>query len=315
MDAIGFPLSTILVFLTLAGGSLAVDAMLSRQSRSLTLPEAITRSVAYILVACTFGLYVWHAHGADAGSRFFAGFLMEKALSVDNLMVFAAIFTYFGVQSAQQRTLLQYGIIGAVVLRFVFVAGGMGLLLALGRVTEVVFGLLVAWSAFAIMRGGDSDTEEIDYFDAWYIRAAHAVWPVTLQATDALAVKIKGSWHITPLFLCLLAIEISDILFSFDSVPAVIGITQDPLLVYTAVIFAILGLRALYLVLDALRSCLVHLDTAVAVILVFIAGKLIGHALFGWHVSPLTNVVIVLGCLTVGVLASLADARLTKEVA
>lgn len=313
MDAIGFPLSTVLAFLILAGGALLGDMLVSRRITTLTLSDAITRSVAYILVACLFGLYVWHAHGADAGSRFFAGFLMEKALSVDNLMVFAAIFTYFGVKSTQQRKLLQYGIIGAVVLRFIFVAGGMGLLLTLGRATEVLFGILVAWSAWAILQG--QEKEEVDYFDAWYIKAAHAIWPVYPRPSDALFVLEKGRWHITAMFLCLLTIEASDILFSFDSVPAVIGITQDPLLVYTAVIFAILGLRALYFVLESLRSCLVHLDKAVAVILVFIGSKLIGHALFEWHVSPLTNVVIVLGCLTVGVLASLADRPLTKEVA
>jgi tellurite resistance protein TerC len=200
MDAIGFPLSTVLAFLILAGGALLGDMLISRHIKTLTLSDAITRSVAYILVACLFGFYVWHAHGADAGSRFFAGFLMEKALSVDNLMVFAAIFTYFGVKSTQQRKLLQYGIVGAVVLRFIFVAGGMGLLLALGRATEVLFGILVAWSAWAILQG--QEKEDVDYFDAWYIKAAHMIWPVYQPwlhgPTDNLFIKLKeiGRAHV-----------------------------------------------------------------------------------------------------------------------
>lgn len=315
MDSIGFPLSTILVFLALAGGALAVDMLSSRRSPVLSLTQATTRSLAYMLVACTFGLYLWAAHGSDSASLFFAGFLMEKALSVDNLMVFAAIFTYFGVAAPQQRRLLQYGIAGAIVLRFVFIAGGIGLLMTLGRATEILFGLLVAWSAFAIVKGAGED-ESPDYFDCWYVRAASWVWPVYTKMTDRLFVQaylgFQKRWHITPAFLCLLTVEASDILFSFDSVPAVIGITQDPLLVYSAVIFAILGLRALYFVLEAMRNSLVHLDKAVAVVLVFIGSKLIGHAVLDWHVSPMANVVVVLGLLSLGVLASLLDRRVEQ---
>lgn len=307
MNSIGFPVSTILVFLVLAGGAFAFDAYSARKHHELSLSQAIWRSLAYIAIGGLFGLYVWAAHGTDAGSRFFAGFLMEKALSVDNLMVFAAVFAYFGVPSTQQRRILQYGIGGAVVFRFIFLAGGIGLFLALGSVTEMIFGALVCWSAYALLTAGDDEKDQ-DFEARWYVKAVKSYWPIS-NRHDRFFVDYgpTSKTYVTQAFLCLLTIEMSDIMFSFDSVPAVIGITQDPLLIYTSVIFAVLGLRALYFVLEALRSSLMHLDKAVAVILLFIGGKLMAHALYGAHIGPLVNVVVVMGLLMIGVMASLLD--------
>lgn len=307
MQSIGFPVSTILVFLVLAGGAMAFDLYASRSHKELSLSHAVWRSLAYIAIGCLFGVYVSVAHGAEAGSRFFAGFLMEKALSVDNLMVFAAVFAYFGIPSTGQRRILQYGIAGAVVFRFIFLAGGIGLFLALGTVTELIFGALVCWSAYALLTAGDDDKDH-DFETRWYVKAAKSFWPIS-NRHDQFFVNYgpTSRTYATQAFLCLLTIEMSDIMFSFDSVPAVIGITQDPLLIYTSVIFAILGLRALYFVLEAMRGSLVHLDKAVAVILLFIGGKLIAHAVYGTHIGPLVNVVVVMGLLTIGIMASLFD--------
>lgn len=286
MTTLHFPLMTLTVFLTLACGIWTYDVAFCRQKhRPLTFKEASLRSVLYIAVALGFGGYLAAVQGTEIMSLYLSGYIMEKVLSIDNLIVFAAVFAYFRIPLQEQPWILQYGILGAMLFRLLFITVGVGALYLFGRGTELIFGGLVAWSAWGLYQSGDS-SNEVDYENCWYVRLAK-----------------KLSVH--PGWICLVAIEITDVLFAFDSVPAVIAITQDPLLIFTAMMFAILGLRALYFVLASLRPFLVYLDKAVIIVLLFIAAKLIGHAVMGWHLSPVLSCFIVISILGVGVLSSL----------
>lgn len=295
MSSIGFPVGTIVAFVLLAAAVWLYDVLRCKQAHGeIGLREAVMRSVLYVAVALVFAGYLWVAHGSNPASLFLAGYIMEKVLSVDNLMVFAALFTYFRVAESEQHWILQYGFAGAIVFRLIFVTVGVGSLVVFGPIVEVVFGLMVAWSAWALYHATD-DGEEEDYGNTWYVRFARKM-------------------SMRPEFVCLASIELADVVFAFDSVPVVIAITQDPLLVFSAMIFAILGLRAMYFVLSALRGYLVHLDKAVIVVLLFIAGKLIGHALWGWHLSPVVSCSIVLFILAIGVLASRGELDAQGEI-
>lgn len=278
------PLDILAVFALLAGGAWLADFLSMPSNRALTLTEAVGRSILYVVVALIFGGYLIFFHGDTPASLFFAGYVMEKVLSIDNLLVFAAIFMYYRIPAAQQPWILSFGIAGAIVFRLIFIAVGVGSLWLFGWMTELIFGLLVGWSAWQLWRGGDGD-DAAPYDQQWYVRLAKR-------------------FSVTPAIICLITIEISDVMFAFDSVPVVIAITQDPMLIFASMIFAILGLRAMYLVLDAMRSYLVHLDKAVIAVLAFISAKLIAHATLGWHLDPNVSLGIVLAMLGAGVLAS-----------
>ena len=309
---LGASVVTWAVFGVLAMGAVLVDAG-AFGSRALSLRAALWRSLVYVGVSVAFGGYLYAACGADAASRFFSGYAMEKALSVDNLMAFVAVFSYFGIPRESQPRILRWGLVGAVVFRLLFVAAGAGSLVRLGRPVEALFGLVVAWSAIAMVRGGGGDREPVDHRTRWYARFILRFSTLWFDDSGAFFRKVGSRWCVTEAFCCLVAIEVTDVVFSFDSVPAVIAVTQEPLLVYSAMVFAILGLRALYLLVDALARYLEHLGKAVVVVLVFIAAKLLLHAGAGVTLTPTVSLAIVLGVLGIGAVASIPSAALEAE--
>lgn len=223
--------------------------------------------------------------GTDAAMRFLTGYALEKALSVDNLVVFGLVFSFFRLSSKDEYRVLHYGIVGAVVFRLVFVLLGMGSFWAFGRLAELGFGAVVLWSAVKVLRGGEPEAKDPN--TTWYVRLAKRAHPT-----------------IGPLVLCAVAIECTDVLFAFDSVPTVISVTREPLLIYPAMLFAILGLRAMYFVLAALARYTSKLSTAVAVVLLFVGAKLLAHGLFKFDVSPELSLIFVLATLSTGVILS-----------
>lgn len=316
MRTIGFPLETILIFAVVALGALIYDLSAHKTAAKVSLGSAIRWSILYIALAVGFGGWVWFDHGAHAASLFFTGYALEKVLSVDNLIVFTAIFSYFGIPEENRHRVLHYGIIGAIVFRLIFVAIGTGSLALFGPWAEGVFAVIIGYTAWVMLRKGDDD-EVVDHRSRWYVRWVGKVFPISDAMSPNFFVKEALTLHppnggldirtvtkATPLFLCLVAVEVSDILFAFDSVPAIIAVTQDPVIVYTAMIFAILGLRSLYFVLEALNRFLVHLEKAVIAVLFFIAFKLLAHATMGFKMNPMHSLVIVLGTLALGVVAS-----------
>ncbi|AKM41599.1 tellurium resistance protein TerC [Burkholderia contaminans FFH2055] len=324
---IGFPPLTMAVFVGLALAALLLDMVTHRDDKPITLARASIWSVFWVAISLAFAGFLYVQHGAEVASLFLTGYALEKVLSVDNLFVFMAIFAWFKVPDGLRHRILHWGIIGAIVFRGVFVVIGTGLL-AFGPWVEIVFALIVAWTAVMMLKGGDDDDEAKDYSQHLACRFAKKlfpVWPrlhghkffVSRKQLEAevrtperdMSLAAKGGLFATPLFLCLVVIEVSDVLFAFDSVPAVIAVSREPLIVYSAMLFAILGLRTLYFVLEALKRYVVHLEKAVVVLLFFIAAKLGLNAtdhLFhhGISISPNTSLLIVMVVLAIGILAS-----------
>ncbi|HBO6306282.1 TerC/Alx family metal homeostasis membrane protein [Pseudomonas nitroreducens] len=325
---IGFPPLTMAVFVGLALSALLLDMLTHRDDKPITLTRASLWSVFWVAISMAFAGFLYVQHGPEVASLFVTGYALEKVLSVDNLFVFIAIFSWFAVPDGLRHRVLYWGIIGAIVFRGIFVAIGTGLL-AFGPWVEIVFALIVGWTAVMMLKGGDDEEEEEDYSQHLAYRFAKKlfpVWPklyghnffvsrkkleVEIQKPEnkGLSLAAKGGIFATPLFLCLVVVEVSDVLFAFDSVPAVIAVSREPLIVYSAMLFAILGLRTLYFVLEALKRYLVHLEKAVIALLFFIAGKLGLNAtdhLFhhGISIDPNTSLIIVLVVLAVGILAS-----------
>nr|WP_241022420.1 TerC/Alx family metal homeostasis membrane protein [Burkholderia sp. Se-20373] len=315
------------VFIGLALAALVLDMVTHRDDKPITLARASIWSVFWVAISVAFAGFLYVQHGAEVASLFLTGYALEKVLSVDNLFVFMAIFAWFKVPDGMRHRILHWGIIGAIVFRGVFVVIGTGLL-AFGPWVEIVFALIVAWTAVMMLKGGDDDDEAKDYSQHLACRFAKKLFPVwprlhghkffvsrkqleaeARTAERDMSLAAKGGLFATPLFLCLVVIEVSDVLFAFDSVPAVIAVSREPLIVYSAMLFAILGLRTLYFVLEALKRYVVHLEKAVVVLLFFIAAKLGLNAtdhLFhhGISISPNTSLLIVMVVLAIGILAS-----------
>jgi len=324
----GFPLEAILIFAGATAFSVYLDLFAHRKHKAITLKDAGCWTMFWVVLALLFYAYLWFRFDKKWADLYLAGYALEKSLSIDNLMVFMAIFASFGIKGALQHRILYYGIIGALIFRAIFVVIGTGLFYASPWV-GFLFAAFVLWSAVKMLQKKDHQAEIEDYSHHWSVRMTGRLIPVytklhldhffvrpaqipqdeSEQAADK-AIR-KGALYATPAFLCLIAIEASDIAFAFDSVPAIIAVTQEPLLVYAAMIFAILGLRSLYFVLAALTQYLAHLEKAVIGLLFFIGAKMAlqswNHAIFdtGFHVSPGWSLAIVLGMLAAGVLASL----------
>lgn len=326
---IGFPPLTMAVFVGLAVGALLLDMVTHRSDRPVSLTKASIWSIFWIAISLAFAGFLYVQHGPEVASLFVTGYALEKVLSVDNLFVFMAIFAWFKVPDGLRHRVLYWGIIGAIVFRGVFVAIGTGLL-AFGPWVEVVFAVIVAWTAIMMLRAGGDDEEEEDYSKHMAYRFAQKLFPVwpklhgnkffvtrkELQAelqkpeNKGMTLAAKGTLFATPLFLCLVVAEVSDILFAFDSVPAVIAVSREPLIVYSAMLFAILGLRTMYFVLEALKRYLVHLEKSVIALLFFIAIKLGLNATdhmfhHGYTIDANTSLLIVMVVLVIGVIASL----------
>ena len=327
---IGFPIETVLVFVFLSVGAILIDLYMHRDDKVIPLKSAIMWSIFWIAVAFAFAGFLYIHHGLEVASLFVTGYALEKVLSVDNLFVIMAIFSWFSVPDKFRHRILYWGIIGAIVFRGIFVAIGTSLL-ALGPWVEVVFALMVAWTAVMMLRSGEQDDEVEDYSQHLAYRAVKRLFPVwpkikgnnflikqkdvdeELAKPENADITVgrtsKAKYYATPLLLCLAVVELSDVMFAFDSVPAVIAVSREPLIVYSAMMFAILGLRTLYFVLEAMKQYLVHLEKAVIVLLFFIAGKLGLNAtshIFGhdFTISATTSLVVVIVVLIAGVLAS-----------
>ena len=305
---LGFPLETVAVFVVLSVGAIAIDLFAHRSDKPMSLKSAALWSVFWIAVSLAFGGYLWFHHGSETASLFFTGYALEKVLSVDNLFVIMAVFSWFKIPEAYRHRVLYWGIIGAIVFRMVFVAIGTGLM-ALGPYVELVFAVVVGWTGVMMLRRDEEEEANEDCRQNPDVRLEPAGEDLKHPEQHHPQPVKKGALVATPLFLCLAIIEISDVMFAFDSVPAVIAVSKEPLIVYSAMMFAILGLRTMYFVLEALRGYLVHLEKAVVALLFFIAVKLALSAsehLFqhGYEISPNASLVVVLVVLALGVAAS-----------
>lgn len=338
-SSFGFPAETVIVFVLLALGAIAVDLFMHRDNKPIPLKSAVLWSIFWVAVSLGFAGYLYLHHGAEYASLFVTGYALEKVLSVDNLFVIMAIFSWFAVPDNLRHRVLYWGIIGAIVFRGIFVAIGTSLL-SLGPWVELVFALIVAFTAVMMLRSGGDDDDIEDYSKHLAYRGVQRFFPIwpklrgdafllthkeverELMKPENKSIAVgraqKGALYATPLFLCLAVVELSDVMFAFDSVPAVIAVSREPLIVYSAMLFAILGLRTMYFVLEALKQYMVHLEKAVIALLFFIAFKLGLNAtshLFHheYSISPTTSLGVVMGVLLCGIVASLLFPGKEKE--
>ena len=286
---------------------LVVDLkVLNRRSHVLSVREASLWSAGLCLLAAGFGLFLWALESSRHMLEFYTGYLIELSLSVDNLFVFLLIFQYFAVPTALQPRVLKWGIIGAILMRGVMIALG-ALLLERFQWITYVFGALLIFTGLRFYKTGVGEAPAPDRNPL--VRLARRVLPFG-DRYEGDHFFVRGAsriWLATPLFLVVLVIEWSDLVFAIDSIPAIFAITRDPFIVYSSNVFAILGLRALYFVLASAMDRFVYLKPAVATILVFVGSKMV---LEPWlHVPTIISLAVVLGLLTGGVLASIARTR------
>ncbi|MFC1623184.1 TerC family protein [Patescibacteria group bacterium] len=305
----------VVIFCLAVIGMLWIDLKAHSADKEISVKNAAIWSGIWIALSLAFAGYIGMSFGTEKASLFLAGYFLEKSLSVDNLFVIMAIFSSFAIADKFQHRVLYYGIIGALVLRMLFIGFGTALA-ALSHWVLFGFGIFVLWSALAMWKEMQKDQEEeiTDYTNHWSVRMTKKFFRVhpKLVGHDFFT-KVNGALAVTPLFLTLVCVEFADVMFAFDSVPAVIAVTQDPMLVYTSNIFAILGLRSLYFLLSAAKRYLVHLEKAVIFILVFIGFKMILVTFDVIHISPNLSLGIVLGSLSLGIVLSYIFPGVIKE--
>lgn len=243
----------------------------SRKPHEVKFKEAALWSIFYIAVAVIFGGWVWVQFGSDFGTEYFAAYLVEKSLSVDNIFVFAIILTQFAVPIIHHQRVLLFGVILAILMRAAFIAVG-AVAIARFSFTFVLFGALLIWTGVKLMQHWDEDP---DPSENGLVRFAKKRFRFSDQYDGSKSFTlIDGKRYATPMLLVMIAIASTDLLFALDSIPATFGVTQEPFLVFSANAFALLGLRALFFLLQGLLNKLVYLSLGLAFILIFIGVKL-----------------------------------------
>jgi tellurite resistance protein TerC len=294
-----------------------------RTPHAPTLRESAIWSAVYVGIAVVFGLLILAFYGAEFGGEYFAGYITEKSLSIDNLFVFVLIMASFGVPRELQQKVLLFGITFALALRTVFIVVGAA---AIENISWVfyLFGAILIYTAWVQARSGGHSGDE-NYRENGVLRLARKVLPTTEEYhSDRMTVRLRGKRYITPLAIALIAIGSADVIFAVDSIPAIFGLTQETYLVFAANAFSLLGLRQLFFLIDGLLDRLVYLSYGLAVILGFIGAKLVIHALHtnelpflngGEHITAIPEVptwlslVVILATLVVTTVASLAKNR------
>ncbi|WP_227467381.1 TerC/Alx family metal homeostasis membrane protein [Nocardioides lijunqiniae] len=294
---------------------LVVDFVVTRRPHEVSMKEAVAWSAFYVALPLAFGGYVWSQHGSERGVEYYTGYVVEKALSVDNLFVFMLLLAAFAVPAALQQRVLLYGIVGALLMRGAFIALGAAALSAFDWVF-LVFGLVLLATGVKLLRDAlKGQDHQVDVSQLRVVRLARRLMPVTDEYDGPRMTVLRGGRRaLTPLALVVVAVLATDLVFAIDSVPAVYGITGDPYLVFATNAFALLGLRALYFVLQGALARLVHLGFGLAAILGFIGVKLALHwAHLTWPAVPdiptLASLAVILAILVVTTLTSLAASR------
>ncbi len=302
---------------TIAGvlALLVLDFLVTRKPHEVSMREAVGWSAFYIALPLAFGAWIWSRWGSQTGVEYLTGYLVEKSLSVDNLFVFMLLLSAFAVPAALQQRVLLFGIAGALVLRGVFIALGAAVLANFSW-AFLLFGAILLATAVKILRDQlDEGSHDVDVSQMRSVRLIRRLLPVTEDYRGPrLSVREGGRRMLTPLAVVVVAVFATDVVFAVDSVPAVYGITGDPYLVFATNAFALLGLRALYFVLQGALSTLVHLGYGLAAILGFIGVKLVLHWAHGvWDGVPtvptLWSLVVIVAILAVVTATSLAATR------
>ncbi len=280
---------------------LALDlGVFHRKAHVVTMKEALIWSGVWIMLAFIFnaGIYFWK--GTEPALQFLTGYVIEKSLSIDNIFVFVLIFTYLAVPALYQHRVLFWGIIGALIMRAIFIAAGITLI-------EKFHWIIYLFGAFLIYTGWKialNKGTKIDIENNLLIRLLRKFFPVSNEYHGSkFWIRVSGRWTATPLLIALLLVEFTDLIFAVDSIPAILAITNDPFIVYTSNVFAILGLRSLYFALAGLIHRFTYLHYGLAAILVFVGLKMLAADFY--KVPVLLSLLIIIGILAVSIIASL----------
>src|SRR6267154_3259609 len=274
-----------------------------RRAHVITLRQAAIESAAWVALSLGFGAWIFFSHGRGPGLEFFTGYIVEKSLSLDNVFVFLLIFQYFRVDPRYQHRLLFWGVVGALVLRGAMIGAGAALIARFDWILYL-FGAFLLYAGFKLFGADHSVHPENNPI----LHGLQKILPMS-QTGDGqkLFVRENGRWLATPLLLVVIVLETTDLVLAVDSIPAVFGVTRDPFLVYTSNVCAILGLRALYFLLAGILPYFQDLDEGLAIVLMFIGGKMLVEP---WiHISTQVSLSVVGGVIAVAVVASVIAAR------
>jgi tellurite resistance protein TerC len=311
MDFLGTPTWMWAIFISLVLALLALDlGVLHKDSKEIGVKESLVMSAFYIAIGIAFGGWIWFQQGQQPAVEYLTGFVVEKSLAMDNIFIIAMIFSYFAIPRQYQHRVLLYGILGVIVLRGIMIAGG-------AMIVENFSWVLYLFAAFLVFTGikmlVSSDHDESDIGNNAMLKFLRRKLPVTkglhgenffVKQKDEKTGAMKT--FVTPLFLALIMVELADLVFAVDSIPAIFAITTDPFLVYTSNIFAILGLRALYFALAALMHRFAYLKYSLAAVLIFVGSKIFVADLLGISkIPPSISLGVTVAILATGIIGSL----------
>ncbi len=288
---------------------LALDlGVFHRKSHVVSLKESLTWTGVWVALALVFNAGVWHYAGSGKALEFFTGYLIEKSLSVDNVFVFALLFSYFAVPPVYQHKVLFWGILGALVMRAIMIAAGAALIAKFAWIIYVFGGFLILTGIKMIVKREEEIHPERNPVVRWFKK----LMPVTPEYRgDKFFVRENGIRMATPLFVVLLLVEFSDLIFAVDSIPAIFAVTKDPFIVYTSNVFAILGLRSLYFALAGVMDKFHYLKIGLGVVLSFVGVKMIlAHT--AWKIDTLVSLGVIVLILATSVVWSLLKPKAVK---
>ncbi len=302
----------ILIWICVIGlilGLLLIDlGVFNRKPHTISMKEALIMSIIWVSIALLFNVFVWFSRGTDPAIAFFTGYLLEKMLSLDNMFVFVMLFHYFAVPSYHQHRILFWGILGAIVFRLIFILLGLKLVEVFDHVLYL-FGAFLIYSSYKMYwRKDDQIVPGPNKLILWISR-----WFRIKENYKGrhFFLKRNGLWYATPSFIVLLSIEMSDIIFAVDSIPAIFAITLDPFIVFTSNIFAICGLRSLYFLLAESLARFYYLQHAISLILGFVGVKLLLKDVI--KIPVLISLIVVFTTILIAVLTSIQKNRRMKD--
>ena len=276
----------------------------NRKSHEIKFREALTWTIVWVSLAMLFNLGVWYFMGPAKALEFLTGYIIEESLSVDNLFVFIMIFSYFRVPRAHQPRVLKWGIIGALVMRAIFIVLGIELIERFHWMVYI-FGAILIYTGYKMAFGGD---DKIEPEKNPLVRLVSRIMPITKRMVgDRFFIKRRGILAATPLFLTLIVVESSDLIFAVDSIPAVLAVTRDPFIVYSSNVFAIMGLRSLYYLLAHVMEMFAYLKLGVSFILAFVGAKMLLADVI--EIPLIFSLGMIIGTLTISILVSVLLAK------
>lgn len=275
-----------------------------KKEKSMSMKEAVLKTILFVLIALGFNSLVWVRDGSVAGMEFLAGYLIELSLSVDNLFVFLMLFSFFKVPKQHQNRVLFWGIFGALILRGAFVFAGAALINEFHWIMYI-FGAFLVFTAVKMLFQKE---EEPDPQNSALVRTLKKMIPISKDFHgDKFFVKENAKYLATPLFVVLVLVEVTDVIFAFDSIPAIFAVTKDPFIVFTSNVFAILGLRALYFCISGLMDRFVYLKLALSFILAFVGIKML---IVKYYNIPITaSLLFIVLALVIAMLASMIKTK------